>query len=45
MHGYFGSMVDLNRLTHWIIEGRQPELTTYDRLVRMHEEARRRGIC
>jgi hypothetical protein len=45
MEGYFGSLVDLTRLSSWILEGQEPELTEYQRLCRMFEEGQRRGIC
>ncbi len=45
MAGYFGSLVDLNRLSSWILDGREPQLTEYERLTRMFEEGQRRGIC
>jgi hypothetical protein len=43
MDGYFGSMVDLNRLCHWIVEGKEPVLSEYERLTKMFEEGQRRG--
>jgi hypothetical protein len=45
MEGYFGSLVDLTRVSSWILDGQEPQLTEYQRLVRMHEEGQRRGIC
>jgi hypothetical protein len=45
MEGYFGSLVDLTRLSSWILEGQEPQLTEYQRLCQMFEEGQRRGIC
>jgi hypothetical protein len=45
MIGYFGSLVDLSRISSWILEGKEPELTDHQKLSKMFEEGQRRGIC